>query len=134
MPVKGTIATNAYRYKPPPRKRQAVALEVPAIVTRAKKPTRVSTSDEAKPANDDRKPVIITRRKRPALRIEALVEPKDPPHANEERKSAIVTIRRKPGRFGNAPDMTPEEHKRRGDAADELFREIVRRATSKEPP
>jgi hypothetical protein len=25
------------------------------------------------------------------------------------------------------PDLTPEEHKRRGDAADALFREIVRR-------
>jgi hypothetical protein len=24
------------------------------------------------------------------------------------------------------PDMTPEEHKRRGDAADALWREIVR--------
>jgi len=33
------------------------------------------------------------------------------------------------------PDMTPEEHKRRGDAADELFREMVRRigATPKKP-
>ena len=133
------IVTTHYRYKRPPRKRKAVAMEVPAIVTRAKKKpgrvlTRIDTSDEAKPANDDRKPVIVTRRKRPALRIEALVEPKDPPHANEERKSAIVTIRRKPGRCGTVPDMTPEEHKRRGDAADELFREIVRRATSKEPP
>jgi hypothetical protein len=27
--------------------------------------------------------------------------------------------------------MTPEEHQRRGDAADELFREIVRRAAKK---
>jgi hypothetical protein len=27
------------------------------------------------------------------------------------------------------PDMTPEEQKRRGDAADALFRELVRQAT-----
>jgi hypothetical protein len=27
------------------------------------------------------------------------------------------------------PDMTLEEHQRRGEAADTLFREIVRRAT-----
>jgi hypothetical protein len=47
--------------------------------------------------------------------------------ANDDRKSAIVTVRR-PGRFGDVPDMTPEEHRRRGDAADALFREIVRRA------
>ncbi len=37
------------------------------------------------------------------------------------------TVKRRPGRFGDVPDMTPEEHRRRGDAADALFREIVRR-------
>ena len=30
--------------------------------------------------------------------------------------------------FGEAPELMPEEHQRRGDAADALFREIVRRA------
>jgi hypothetical protein len=45
------------------------------------------------------------------------------------KKSVIVTAKRRPGRFGDAPDMTLEEHQRRGDAADTLFREIVRRAT-----
>jgi hypothetical protein len=39
-------------------------------------------------------------------------------------------VRRK---LGDTPDLTPEEVQRRGDAADALFREIVRRATSKEP-
>jgi hypothetical protein len=29
--------------------------------------------------------------------------------------------------------MTPEEHRRRGDAAEALWRELVRRATGKEP-
>jgi hypothetical protein len=33
------------------------------------------------------------------------------------------------GRLGDVPDVTPEEHKRRGDAADTLFRELVRLAT-----
>ena len=42
-----------------------------------------------------------------------------------------VTVRR-PGRFGGVPDMTPEEHRRRGDAADALFREMVRRAAGKD--
>ena len=39
---------------------------------------------------------------------------------------------RRPGRFGDAPDVTPEEHQRRGDTADTLFREIVRRTTAKD--
>ena len=47
----------------------------------------------------------------------------DPP------KSAIVTVKRRPGRFGDVPDLTPEEHRQRGDAADALFRKIVRLAT-----
>jgi len=32
------------------------------------------------------------------------------------------------------PDMTPEELQRRGDAADALWRELVRRATAKDRP
>ena len=31
-------------------------------------------------------------------------------------------------------DLTPEELQRRGDAADALFREVVRRATGRTPP
>jgi hypothetical protein len=88
------IVTSTYRYKRPPRKRKAVPLEGPAIVTNAPRQT-----DAPKPAAaDDRKPVI-------------------------------VTAKRRRGRFGDASDLTPEEHQRRGDAADTLFREIVRRAT-----
>ena len=41
----------------------------------------------------------------------------------------IVTVKRRSSRIGDVPDMTLEEHQRRGDAADTLFREIVRRAT-----
>ena len=37
------------------------------------------------------------------------------------------------GRLGDVPDMTPEEHMRRGDAADALFRELVRQSTGKRP-
>ncbi len=43
---------------------------------------------------------------------------------------ASVTTRAKPRRFGEAPDLTAEEHKQRGDAAEALFAELVRRATS----
>jgi hypothetical protein len=47
----------------------------------------------------------------------------------EDRKSAIVKAKnphRRHGRFRDVPDMTPEEHRRRGDAADALFREMKR--------
>jgi hypothetical protein len=44
-------------------------------------------------------------------------------------RSATVTVKRRGSRFGDVPDMTLEEHRRRGEAADTLFREIVRRAT-----
>jgi hypothetical protein len=98
-----TIVTSHYRYKRPPRKRKAVALDVPVIVCVASTQPRVSSRDdtpgEAKPA---------------------------PLPANDARKSAIVTAKspHRRGRFGDVPDMTPEEHKRRGDAADALFREM----------
>jgi hypothetical protein len=59
--------------------------------------------------------------------------PAPKPAAADDRKPAIVTAkRRRRSRFGDVPDMTPEEHQRRGDAADTLFREIVRRATGKQ--
>ena len=87
------IVTMHYRYKRPPRKKKAVAPEVPVIV-RTAKPAKVA-----------------------------------PPPAEDDRKSAIVTAKhpRRRGSFGDVPDMTPEEYKRRGDAADALWRELVRR-------
>ena len=94
-----TIVTSTYRYKRPPRKRKAVPLEGPAIVRSGA--TRCAAGQ--------------------------CTEAGTPAH--DDRKSAIVTVKRRPGRFGDVPDMTLEEHQRRGDAADALFREIVRRAT-----
>jgi hypothetical protein len=39
---------------------------------------------------------------------------------------------RKPGkRYTAVPDMMPEEHKQRGDTADALWREMVRRVAEK---
>ena len=58
-----------------------------------------------------------------------------PAHRSRQRQPTMTASRRSSprsggrGRFGDVPDMTPEEHQRRGDAADALFREIVRRAT-----
>ena len=51
--------------------------------------------------------------------------------ADQPKRSAIVTAR-KPGPRRNAgEDMTPEEHKRRGDAADVMFQEMKRRIAEK---
>jgi hypothetical protein len=85
------IVITHYRYKRPPRKRKAVALEVPAIVKAAPNKQRMIRGDES----------------------DAKAAPE---------RSAIVTAKhpRRRSRFGDVPDMTPEEHKRRGDAADAL--------------
>ena len=60
--------------------------------------------------------------------------PKRPPRKKAQAAAitgpAIVTAASK----RTLPDMTLEEHKRRGDAADALFRELVRQATGKRPP
>jgi len=43
MAVQGSIATCAFRYRPPPRRKAAVALQVPVIVRRERKPPAKST-------------------------------------------------------------------------------------------
>jgi len=98
-----TIVYRPYRPKRgrPKRKAQAAEIEVPEIVT-------------------------IPREK---LRRVAKAD-----QANADIKSAIVTAknpRRSRLGFGEVPDMTPEEHKRRGDAADALFREMKRQIADK---
>lgn len=104
------IVTYAHRYKRPPKRRKAVALEVPAIVTRARKkwPGSADRPAAPPPANDDPKPTPPT-------------------------PAAIVTVRsRRHAMHGHLlEDLTAEEANRRADAADALFREIVRRATGK---
>jgi hypothetical protein len=68
-----------------------------------------------------RRMTIVTtayRRKRPA--------PKRKPHALDELPMIVIGKRRPTG--VEVPDMTPEEHQRRGDAAEALFRKITRAA------
>jgi hypothetical protein len=48
--------------------------------------------------------------------------------SDEPMKSVIVTARNPRGRFADVPELTLEEVQRRGDAADALWRELVRRA------
>jgi hypothetical protein len=67
-------------------------------------------------------PAIVTAKSERTHRQVADVVASDEP-------AAIITAKNphRRGRLGDVPDMTPEEHKHRGDAADALFRELVRR-------
>jgi hypothetical protein len=94
------IVTYAYRYRRPPRRKKAVALEGPKVIRRR-------VSEVASPAN----PTPVTT-------------------ANEASKSAIVTSRRR-SRFGEAPDLTPEELQRRRDAADAIMQDFKRQIAAK---
>ena len=92
------IVTTAYRYKPPPRKRKAVAIAGPAIVRKRGRADVVPPPDEPKPAapppaNDDRNPpppgarkpgiaTSISRKRTKFLRTEQAAEPEpDDPEA-----------------------------------------------------
>jgi hypothetical protein len=57
-----------------------------------------------------------------------------PAPANDDRKSAIVTTQKPSSWHSDVPDMTEEEHRRRGDAADALFREMKLRISGALPP
>ena len=48
------------------------------------------------------------------------------------REPATIVTAKNPHRRGRLPDMTPEEYQRRCDAADALWRELVRQATGKQ--
>ena len=101
------IVTSSYRPKRAPRKKRKGPVIVSRIVTPA-------------PLKPIRGPVI---------RLGTASQQWDA----EPKRSAIVEPKRKRSSvFGAAPDMTPEEHQRRGDAGDVLFREIVRRANSEQ--
>jgi hypothetical protein len=57
------IVTTAYRYKPPPKKRKAVALQGPAIVRKAKPSSDTRPEAEHLPTAE-KKPAIVTTRRR----------------------------------------------------------------------
>jgi hypothetical protein len=89
------IVTTAYRYKRPAKKRKAVAIDGPAVVTKATSPRRKPVPDAPSPANDDApakpapaaaKPAIatsISRKRTRFPRSEQATEPKpDDPEAD----------------------------------------------------
>ena len=91
------IVRTDYRRKRP--KKRAQPVEIPNPVVTAKPPHRL---------------------RGPVKRLGGAQEP-------APKAPRIVTVARKPARFGNVPDLSPEEHQRRGDAAEALFRELTRR-------
>jgi hypothetical protein len=112
------IVRTSHRYKRPPGKRKPVAIEGPAVITTASKRRRaaaaakaaLAASIELAPGELEQSPVPAVSRTSGAA-----------------AKSAIVTVRRKAARI-IPPDLlpeTPEEHQRRGDAADAMWRELV---------
>jgi hypothetical protein len=76
-------------------------------------------------------PEVATARdpKRVAKRSAPAEPEASPKPANDDRKARIATARPRRGRFGDVVDLTPKEHWQRCDAADALWRELVRRVT-----
>jgi hypothetical protein len=120
-----TIVRSRYRYKPPPRRKKAVPLEVPAVVTidhktRRRKSDAKAAPVESTPANDDRKPAAVT------------TEPSKPaPAPVAARPSAIVTARKPGKRYADVPEVSEEEHRRVGDLADAMMQEFKRKIAEK---
>ena len=117
-----TIVRTSYRYKRPPRKRKAVALDVPVIVS-AKAPGK----SVARPKSQRAETGILAAVQGAQPAAQTSTREEGLSSRTNDRMSAIVTVRRNQGRFGEPPDMTPEEHQRRGDAAQALWRELARR-------
>jgi hypothetical protein len=105
------IVTTTYRYKRPPRKRKAVALEAPAVVT---------TKSRRRPVRGTEEAAAEVSAALPPLREEGAAQPSTPreatrvaPPANDDRKSvtapkpAIVTTGRK-RRIGDGPHLPME--------------------------
>ena len=98
--------TTTYRYKRPAKKRKAVAIAGPAIVTRATSPRRKPAPAAPSPANDDApakpapaaaKPAIVTTtsRKRAKLqRSEQAAEPDDDPEATARVRAFLDRMMR----------------------------------------
>jgi hypothetical protein len=123
------IVRTAYRYKRPAGKRKPVALKVPAVIAakNSRRPVREQAAAEMilQPPYPGGKGAAHPSTPRAAERV---AHP-----ANADHKSAIVTARR-PRAVNLLSGLlaeTPEEHRQRGDAADALWRELVRRIAAK---
>jgi hypothetical protein len=112
-----TIVHHDYRPKRARKKKAAVALTGPRITTLTRRASQqfVAKAGEAHNAVEPDEERATTP---PSVKVWQI----------PETRPVIVTAKNpRRGRFGDVPDMTPEEHERRGDAAVALFRELVRR-------
>jgi hypothetical protein len=122
------IVTTTYRYKRPPRKRKAVAVEGPAVVTAKSSRRPVGGTEEAAaevpmtarttgqqaqpstpreaarvapPANDDRKPAIVTATSKKRLKLlraeKRASEPDNDPEATARVKAFFARMIRPGG-------------------------------------
>jgi hypothetical protein len=82
-------------------------------------PLQTPAEEEAQEAGARGLPAVV--RTEPTRRKPASEKTEAPPPAT----SAIVTIRKRAS--DRVPELTPEEHQRRGDAADAMFREMKRK-------
>jgi hypothetical protein len=110
-----TIVTTHYQPKRTRKKKPAVALTGPRITTPLIRRAPTPPPDEAEqptPSGNDYQ----------------MPKASESGGFSMSQRTVIVTAKNpRRGRFGDVPDMTPEEHQRRGDAAEALFRELVRR-------
>ena len=133
-----TIVTTTYRYKPPPKRmgRKLAEITGPTVVTvkGSRRPGPLRGGGQAAAEGSNHHAVAARQSIRPEKADRAqstTARASDGAHipANDDRKSAIVTARKPQTWRGDVPGMTPEEHQRRGDAADALFREMKRKVT-----
>jgi hypothetical protein len=94
------IVTTQYRYKRPPKTRKPVVIEVPQVVrakaTRSSGATASVPPTKRKPANDDRKPAVVTAKTPREVqlarqRTEDAELTKDSPRFQRSKPKAIVT-------------------------------------------
>ncbi len=121
------IVTTHYRYKRPPKRLKAAAIEGPAVVRDPASGGRDTADKKGRRGSKEAAARVASAARTACAGTENSSTP-----ATDDRKPAIVTARRpRASRFGDVPELAPEEHKRRGDAADALFRELVRRTGGK---
>jgi hypothetical protein len=98
------VVTTAYRPKRP-RKRKAVAIAGPAIVRKRGRAAAVVPPDRGEkptPANDDRKPAIITSISRKRARLQR-AEPAAEPEPDDPEADAAMRAWLERAKWGHGP-------------------------------
>jgi hypothetical protein len=133
-----TIVRTDYR----PKRARKRPVEIPNRIVSAKGPRPAApaikeavteSKRSAQPATITGPRIVTARRPKHGIGPEQIAAARDaaPADALATRRSAIVSARSpKAGRFGPVQVIDAEEHQRRGDAAEALFREIARRANA----